>query len=104
MIDIKGEGLGDFAFDFNGPGASGQTAGVSGGIAFVDSEFIEIVVVGDVGVGRELLAGSGEWAGDGLEFGSGADYGSWGDQLAETIGGEPSYACRGSAFQESATA
>ncbi len=102
VVDVEGEGLGDFAVDFDGPGARGQAAGVLGGVALVDAELVEVVVVGDVVVAGELLAGGGEGAGDGLELGAGADGGARGDELAEAIGGEGRDACRGRAFEEAA--
>ena len=69
VVDVEGERLGDLAFDFDGPGARGQAAGVFGGVALVDAELVKVVVVGDVFVAGELLAGGGERALHGFELG-----------------------------------
>ena len=65
-VDVKGEGLFDQAFDFDGPGARRQVAGVFRGVAFVHAKLVEVVVVSDVVVAGELLACGGEGAMDGL--------------------------------------
>ena len=69
----KVSGLADFAFDFHGPGARGQAAGVLRGVALFHAELVEVVVVGDVVVAGQLLAGGGERLVHGLQFGSGVD-------------------------------
>ena len=71
VVDVEGERLGDLAFDFYGPGARGQAAGVFRGVALVHAELVEVVVVGDVVEAGELLAGGGQRALDGLQLGSG---------------------------------
>ena len=102
VVDVEGEGLGDFAFDFDGPGARGQAAGVFCGVALFHAELVEVVVVGDVVVAGELLAGGGERALDGLELGSGEDGGARREDAGQAIGGEGCGARGGRAFQEAA--
>ncbi len=71
------------AINFDGPGARGQSAGVLRGIALVDAELVEVVVVGDVFEAGQLLAGGGERALDGVELGAcvGMDAGAGRDNL-----------------------
>jgi hypothetical protein len=99
VVDVEGEGLGDFAFYLDRPGAGRQAAGVFGGVAFVDAELVKVVVVRDVVQGGELLAGGGERAGHGLQLGGRLDNA----RRKQLIGSKGRGACRcGRAFEKAA--
>ena len=99
VVDVEGEGLGHFAFNFDGPGTCGQAVGVFGGVALLDAELVKIVVVCDVFVAGELFAGGSERALHGFEFSVRVD-GARRDELSKTAGCESRGARRGRAFQE----
>ncbi len=88
VVNVEGKGLGDFAFDLDGPGTRGQGAGVFRGVALVDAELVEVVVMRNVVEGGELLAGGGERALNRLELGFGVDGGAWRDDLGHAIDAE----------------
>ena len=104
VFDIEGQRLGHFAFHLYRPWARGQAGGVSCRSAFVDAEFVKVVVVGDVVVGSKLLAGRGERAGDGLELGARPCCDARRDEPAEPVCAQNGGASRSRSLQETAAA
>jgi hypothetical protein len=70
VVEVENFGLRDRALHGDGPGRGLQAAGVFGRLVFAGAEFVEIVVAGDVLVGRRFFIGA-KRAFDGGQFGGG---------------------------------